>query len=228
LADDVLVTSIERKSAWILAGIAALEGSWVAVNLALGGRRFIAFLGYGSGRAGTAAGWATASAVTLLFVLAAWRLPSVRQNMLALTWLKLLALAVAVSAGILEEVVFRKLLMDHLAAIGLGVALQIVISGLAFGAAHGVWGLMAKSVRTALGATIATGAMGAGLAIVYVAAGRSVAPCIAAHFLINALLEPGLVLAATRGEMGRPATSRFAERDRGVDVRNGKLRNGRR
>jgi hypothetical protein len=44
--------------------------------------------------------------------------------------------------------------------------------------------------------------LGAALAVVYLASGRNVAPCIAAHLLINALVEPGLVLAAVRGEMG--------------------------
>jgi membrane protease YdiL (CAAX protease family) len=48
---------------------------------------------------------------------------------------------------------------------------------------------------------VATGMLGVALAIVFVVGGRSLAPCIAAHFLINALIEPGLVLAATRGEM---------------------------
>jgi hypothetical protein len=45
------------------------------------------------------------------------------------------------------------------------------------------------------------------LAIVYLVAGRNVAPCVAAHFLINAFIEPGLVLAAVRGEMGRLRTA---------------------
>ena len=38
---------------------------------------------------------------------------------------------------------------------------------------------------------------------VYIMSGRSLAPCIATHFLINALLEPGLVLAAVSGQMGK-------------------------
>ena len=29
-------------------------------------------------------------------------------------------------------------------------------------------------------------------------------PCVVAHFLINLFIEPGLVLATVRGEMGRP------------------------
>jgi membrane protease YdiL (CAAX protease family) len=61
---------------------------------------------------------------------------------------------------------------------------------------------MGKSFRAALGATMATGFLGAMLGIVFLLAGRSLAPCIVAHFAINLLIEPGLVLAATRGEMG--------------------------
>ena len=99
---------------------------------------------------------------------------------------------------------FRKWLMNYLQdRHHAGVIVQIIISGLAFGLAHGVWGLMGKSVRAAIGATVATGILGIGLAIIFVVSGRNLAPCIISHFLINLLIEPGLVLAATRGEMGR-------------------------
>lgn len=98
---------------------------------------------------------------------------------------------------------FRKLLMNYLSAVGVGPLSQIVLSRLAFGMAHGIWGLMGRSIRAALGATVATGILGAALALVFIVSGRSLAPCVVAHFLINALVEPGLVLAATRGEMSR-------------------------
>jgi hypothetical protein len=65
-----------------------------------------------------------------------------------------------------------------------------------------VWGIFGKSIRAAAGATIATAVLGCALAVVYLASGRNVAPCVFSHFLINALIEPGLVLAAVRGEMG--------------------------
>jgi len=61
--------------------------------------------------------------------------------------------------------------------------------------------------RRELNPTI-TALLGGALAIVYVIGGRSLAPCVAAHFAINALLEPGLVLAATRREMGGRAGTR--------------------
>src|SRR5450755_5039559 len=180
----------ERMSAWILAGIAATEGAWVVINFAHSPSGFLKYAGFAAGETGTIAGWALATVVVGLFVWFSARLPSVRANLLRPSFLKVLGLAVAVAAGFLEEIIFRKWLMDYLSHEEIGPVVQVLASGLAFGLAHGVWGLMGRSLRTAL-------------AIVYIAAGRSVAPCIAAHFLINALVEPGLVLAATRGEMGR-------------------------
>ena len=47
--------------------------------------------------------------------------------------------------------------------------------------------------------------LGLMLALVYVASHRILAPCIVAHFITNLLIEPGLVLAAVRGEMARKA-----------------------
>jgi len=70
----------------------------------------------------------------------------------------------------------------------------------------GTWrvGLMGKSIRAAVVAAIATGFLGAMLAVVFLLSGRRLAPCVVAHFAINLFAEPGLVLAATRGEMAGP------------------------
>ncbi|HEV3244312.1 MAG TPA: CPBP family intramembrane glutamic endopeptidase [Chthoniobacterales bacterium] len=194
----------ERKSAIILGLIAAIEGAWVLLNLYVNGTRFFSYLGFAPHIGGTPLGWLLAFVVTGLYVAAAVRLPSVRENLFRISWLKLLGIAVAISAGILEEVVFRRWIMNYLQdRHHAGLMLQIIGSGLAFGLAHGVWGLMGKSLRAAIGATAATGILGIGLAIVFVASGRNLAPCIVSHFLINLLIEPGLVLAATRGEMQR-------------------------
>jgi membrane protease YdiL (CAAX protease family) len=151
------------------------------------------------------AGWVAAALVAAIFVAFALRLPSVRANLFRPSFLKLLALAVAIGAGILEEVTFRQWTMNWLMSHGSGAVIQILGSGLLFGAAHGVWGLMGKSLRAAIGATLATGFLGSMLAAVFLLAGRSLAPCIVAHFVINLLIEPGLVLAATRGEMNKTA-----------------------
>ncbi|MGE5624197.1 MAG: CPBP family intramembrane glutamic endopeptidase [Bacillota bacterium] len=198
-----MARSVEAKAALILGGILAAEGAWVLINLLHNPVGFLRFLGFAPGRLGEPLGWLLAALVTAAFVYHGARLPSVRANLLRPSALKLLAMPMALTAGVLEEAIFRKLLMDYLATAGAGAVLQVLVSGLAFGAVHGIWGLFGRSWRAALGATLVTAALGAALAFVYLAAGRSVAACVTAHFLIDALMEPGLVLAALRGEMSR-------------------------
>jgi len=115
--------------------------------------------------------------------------------------LKFLAVLVAIGAGILEEVMFRRWTMNWLMAHGYGAIVQVLGAGLLFGLLHAVWGLMGRSVHVAASAMLSTGLLCLMLGIVYLLSGRSLAPCIVAHFLINLAIEPGLVLAATRGEM---------------------------
>ena len=194
----------ERKSGIILAILTAIEGGWVLMNLQVSGWRFVRYLGFADGMTGNPAGWIGAFVATAIFVAFALRLPSVRENLFRPSLLKLLAIGLAISSGILEEVMFRRWTMNWLMAHGHGAFVQVLGAGLLFGAIHGIWGLMGKSFRAALGATVATGFLGMMLGIVFLLAGRSLAPCIAAHFAINLLIEPGLVLAATRGEMGSP------------------------
>jgi len=198
--------SSERKAGLILGFIAVSEGSVVLWLLLGNGWRFVAYMGFARGRAGTALGWLGAVLVAIAFVRISLRMPSVRANLWRPSALKLLAVAVAIAAGVLEEAVFRKTIMDAAMQHGLSAPTQVGLSALAFGLAHGVWGLFSRSLRAAIGATIATAVLGAALAVVYLAGGRSLAPCIAAHFAINLAIEPGLVLAATRGEMSaRPS-----------------------
>jgi hypothetical protein len=45
--------------------------------------------------------------------------------------------------------------------------------------------------------------MGVGLALVYLAADRNLAPCIVAHFIITGAIEPGLMIAAVTGQWDR-------------------------
>lgn len=190
-----------RKAGLILGFIAVSEGTAVLWLLFNNGPRLIAYLGLAPTHTGGWLGWVGAVLVAIAFVGISLRMPSVRANLWRPSSLKLLAVAVAIAAGILEEAVFRKTIMDATMHHGLSAPTQVALSALAFGLAHGVWGLFGRSVRAAIGATVATAVLGAALAVVYLAAGRSLAPCIAAHFAINLAVEPGLVLAAMRGEM---------------------------
>ncbi len=190
-----------RKAALILAAIAISEGTWVLMNVHVNPRGFLRYVGFVNAHP-EPLGWVLSILVAAGFTAFARRLPSVRSTFLAPSGLKALALAVAIAAGLCEEAIFRKLLMDALARHELGSVIQIVASAFAFGVMHGFWGAFRGSLAAAVGAIIATGALGFGLAVVYIVSHRSLAPCIVSHFLINALAEPGLVLAAVRGEMG--------------------------
>lgn len=193
-----------RKAAVILAVIAAAEAAWVGVQLALGTPRgLFRYLGF-TERA-PALGWVLGVAVAALWIGVAARLPSVRAHLVRPSGLKLLALAVAIAAAICEEAIFRKLLMNALARGGHGPAAQLAASAAAFGIAHAVWGVFRGSFRVAASVTAVTGALGLLFGLVFLASARNLAPCVMSHFAINLFVEPGLVLAAVRGEMRRPA-----------------------
>jgi hypothetical protein len=194
----------ETKAAAILAMIALTESVWVVWSAHFNPHRFFHYAGFDQALPSGLFGWISALLVIIGFVHFSRRLPSVRANLFRPSWLKLLAVLVAVASGLCEEMIFRKWLMDLLQHKGYGPVLQLAGSTVAFGLAHAVWGLMRGSLRAALGAMIATGGLGLALALVYLASHRIVLPCIIAHFLINLLIEPGLVLAAVRGEMSAP------------------------
>jgi membrane protease YdiL (CAAX protease family) len=196
----------ENKAAAILAMIALSETVWVVWNAHFNPRRFFHYAGFDQASVSGLLGWISALLVVVGFVYFSKRLPSVRANLFRPSWLKLLALLVAVASGFCEEIIFRKWLMDLLQHKGYGTTLQLAGSALAFGLAHAVWGLMRGSLRAAVGAMIATGGLGLAFALVYLASHRIVLPCIIAHFLINLLIEPGLVLAAILGEMSVSST----------------------
>jgi membrane protease YdiL (CAAX protease family) len=181
--------------------IALSESVWVVWSAHLNPRRFLHYAGFHQPSTSGLLGWIAALLVVIGFIHFSRHLQAVRANLFRASWLKLLALLVAVASGLCEEMIFRKWLMDLLQHKGYGPILQVAGSALAFGLVHGVWGLMRGSLRAALGAMIATGGLGFALALVYLISHRIVLPCIVAHFLINLLIEPGLVLAAVRGEM---------------------------
>lgn len=198
-----------RKAALILGGITIFEGSFVAMQAVPAPRSYFTWLGFLPGRHTPAPmGYPSALFVAVLFIaISAYRLPSVRANLVRPSWLKLLAIGVAVAAGTLEEIAFRTLLMNALNNRGIGPLGQVFASAIAFGIVHGIWAIFGGHLRAGIGAVTATGILGAGLAVVYLVAGRSVAPCIVAHFLLDLFVEPGLVLAAARGEMSSSPVS---------------------
>lgn len=183
------------KSLLILLGILLLEaipyGFMLRFSTPAGIARLYAF------HASIWPAWIAAGIIAPAYIFYACRaLPLVGERFFDLHWLKLVAIPFAIVTGTVEELWFRKLLMDWCAHHGAGAVLQVLASAAIFGAAHGIWGLFGRQWRVAAGAAAATAVLGGLLAIVYLLGGRQVAPCIWSHMLINLAIEPWLVVAA--------------------------------
>jgi len=193
-------TTPEAKVGRLLLVILAISGSIVGFSLVGDPAGTLKYLGFSPRVTGTVSAWILATVITVAYVWSPAAVSTVRQYMFSGGTLKMLAVVTAVFAGILEEVVFRKWIMDHLNSIGYGPTTQVLASGIAFGLAHLAWG--AKRLAAGINAFASTAILGCGLGIVYLLADRSLAPCVASHVIISALIEPGLLLAAVTDKLG--------------------------
>lgn len=123
-----------------------------------------------------------------------------------LSWLKVISLWAAAGAAVVEEALFRRVIMDGVAGLGGNLLLQVLASALGFGLAHAIWGLIKLDLWVAVSSVVATTIMGLALAVVYLLADRNLAPCIVGHFLITGAIEPGLMIAAVTGRWDRKVT----------------------
>jgi hypothetical protein len=128
-----------------------------------------------------------------------WALPFVRDRQGELSLFKLVGVTAAFASGIMEELVFRRFLMDTAFAHGINSIGQILISGVVFGLFHLIWHVFSADKRFALFSAASTIVAGCALAGIYLLGGRNLGPCIAAHMMINLVVEPWLVLAAVSG-----------------------------
>ena len=184
----------------ILISMIFLWGSFVLVSFFSDPTGFISYLGFTNNNSGTTLSWALALLTVILYCCSAAKIPDVKYYMFRIDGLKVVAILAAVFAGIMEEVIYRKWIMDYLNAQDFSVILQVIISGLAFGIIHLLWGI--KNIKAGVNAFISTSILGFALAIVYLVSERSLAPCIVAHFIITALIEPGLLIAAKNDKLG--------------------------
>ena len=162
---------------------------------------FLRDLGFLSGPSGTAAAWILALLVAVAYIgFAVRNVPPVARTWIKLDWRKLVVFFAAIAAATVEEAVFRRLVMDLVLVRGGGPVLQVLAPAVIFGGAHSIFGLIKRNASAAWRASHITGILGGALGIVYVIGGRSLAPCIAAHFLITLALEPGLLTAAITDE----------------------------
>lgn len=130
--------------------------------------------------------------------------PFVREVQREIFAFKLIGIVAAFASGIMEEVVFRRWLMDTAMAQGVGEIGQVLISGVVFGLAHLAWMSFSRERHFSLYGCASTVVAGWALGAIYLLSGRELGPCIMAHVAINMVMEPWLVLAAVSGAPTRP------------------------
>lgn len=192
-------TAAERQTLWILISVSTWMTVWIVWRFASDPRTYVERrLGINEDLFGVAGWiWIPTLAIAILYVgWTLWGIPVVRSYVLRPNLLGLVAIWAALASGIIEEVVFRHLLMDWLDHHGYAPWTQAITSAVLFGAAHALWVLMARDWRIIVPVVSSTALLGLGLAVLYLAAGRSTFPPIAAHILINLIIEPGLILSA--------------------------------
>ena len=146
--------------------------------------------------------WILATILAIVYVLYTMKaIPFVASMQREISLFKLLGILSALVGGIVEEVFFRRWIIDMFMKGGFAPILQIIVSGIAFGLVHASWTLLAKrDFKATLPAILSTSILGIFLAIIYLAGGRNLGPCIFAHVLINIVIEPWLVLSAVSGK----------------------------
>jgi hypothetical protein len=198
-----------HKTGWILGAASVMMFSPLA--MALAGYRIPVFQHLGFERESLASPiwWSLAAIVGGIYVTYTMRaIPFVAEMQREISLFKLLGVGSAVVGGIVEEAIFRRWVIETLASGGFGWITQVAVSGVAFGLAHGSWALATRDFRSTRVAIVSTSLLGFSLAIIYLAAGHNLGPCIFAHGMINVVIEPWLMLSAVSGRWGRPASGR--------------------
>jgi membrane protease YdiL (CAAX protease family) len=190
------------KTAWILGTATLFMFSPLAMVLVGYPIPMFQNLGFESETIAPPMAWILATIVVIVYVLYTMRaIPFVASMQREISLFKLLGILSAVVGGIVEEVFFRRWIMDMFMSGGFNPILQVIISGIAFGLAHWSWTLLAKrDFKATLPAILSTSILGIFLAIIYLAGGRNLGPCIFAHVLINIVIEPWLMLSAVSGK----------------------------
>jgi membrane protease YdiL (CAAX protease family) len=191
-----------RKTAWILGTATLIMFSPLAMVLAGYPIPLFQNLGFERESIAPPLAWILAIIVVIVYVLYTMKaIPFVASMQREISLFKLLGILSVVVGGIVEEVFFRRWIMDMLISGGFAPILQVIISGVAFGLAHTSWTLFAKrDFKATLPAIMSTSILGIFLAIIYLAGGRNLGPCIFAHVLINIVIEPWLMLSAVSGK----------------------------
>ncbi len=158
----------------------------------------------GWGKSSSLWGWLVALVAVIIYAGFAVMGPMLKGAPLLTDWSAFriaMALGIGLSAGICEETMFRGFVMTQARDGGAPVVIQVLLSTLLFGLAHMGWGGSSGHFELAsmIGAMISTSILGLMLAIAYAVGRRSLMPVVAAHAVIDMIIEPWLMLFAVSG-----------------------------
>ena len=188
------------KNTLILGITSAVMVSPLVMSIFWGPIPFFQNLGFERGSIASPLAWILATILAIVYVSYTMKvIPFVLAKQKEISLFKLLGILAALVGGIVEEVFFRRWLMDMLMAGNVTTILQVVISGVAFGLAHTCWMLARGDFKFTLPAVLSTTVLGILLAIIYLIGGRNLGPCIFAHGIINMIIEPWLMLSSISG-----------------------------
>jgi uncharacterized protein len=192
-----------RKTVLILGSISVFMLSPLAMSLFWRPIPLFQNLGFTKGSIAPPLAWILTTIIAIAYVFYTMKvIPLVFVKQKEFSWFKLLGILSALAA-IVEEVFFRRWVMDMLMSRGVSPILQVIISGLFFGLAHASWILARGDFKFALPAILSTSVLGILLAILYLVGGRNLGPCIIAHAMINLIIEPWLMLSSVSGKWRR-------------------------
>jgi len=200
-----------RKTALILSMTSLFMFSPLAMSILWRPIPLFQNLGFDRGSIAHPLAWIIATITAIAYILYTMKvIPLVFAKQKEISLFKLLGILSALVGGIVEEVFFRRWLMDMLMSRGVSPVLQVIISGVAFGLAHTIWILAKGDFKFTLPAILSTSGLGILLAFNYLVGGRNLGPCIYAHILINTIIEPWLMLSSVSGKwrhnQSHPAT----------------------
>ena len=160
LKDKILVESPQQRdrvinqrqkyiAGLLLFGMSTFMAVFIIIGITNNPTGFINYMGINKTALEIPLSWGVAIFVSICYIIYSARMiPVVRQNLLNFScWFKLLGVYAAFSSGIVEELIFRQMLMNWLDINGLHVILQIIISALTFGLLHFSWSLFGKNIK---------------------------------------------------------------------------------
>ena len=124
-------------------------------------------------------------AVAALYTWCTAQIPEVRRNITEISFLKLWGLLVGIPAALIEETVFRGYMMARLQQAKIAPIFQVLLASVTFALLHLGFGLMG---------VVYTFGVGLALGGLYIMGKRSLLGPILCHCIINAAIEPWLLL----------------------------------